>query len=184
MVKNLLIWVGITSLAILVIFHSLGQRGQSEGTLLPKSALTMESNAQIRDFDLVRTLAARPSWRVQASRVEIFEDQQVLLLEDLKVRFHTDHGGEIFLRGQQGRLDLRTSDFEVFGGSDDVSLVLGDQYQIATRSLRWVDLDQKVQTFDPVMITGSGLQIRGQGMEARLKSHDFTVLADVHTEIF
>ena len=57
-------------------------------------------------------------------------------------------------------------------------------FQVSSDKLTWVEQTRELKTADPVVIKGDGLKITGVGLNGKVDTKEFRVLANVRAEVF
>lgn len=180
---KILILLGI-GLSLGGLFLAFSQGLKKPVHLFPDAATLTAASIQVRNFSFIQTNHGHNEWEIKATKAEVFEDQKSAVLKDLEVQFRLPRGLEMVFQGSEGRLDTQRHNFEIFSDNRAIEVTFNNGYRIETKSLKWSDQEQRIETPDPVRIEGPGFRIQGQGMEVWLESQEFKVLSDVRAEVF
>ena len=120
------------------------------------------------------------TWELEAKSVHQYQEQNIMVLEDVKATFFTKEGRTFFLTGKQGKVYQDSKDVELVG---DVVLTSSDGYQLKTHSAFYCNLGKTVSTSDPVEIEGEQLRLTGKGMLVDMEAKTFKIFSQVKTQL-
>jgi LPS export ABC transporter protein LptC len=154
------------------------KRGAGQEAEIPKLAGD-DSKMHLEKVQFVEDKQGRRTWELEAKSVRQYEDQDLVVLEDVKVTVFTKEGRSFVLSGKQARLHQASKDMELEG---DVLLTSSDGYRLKTRSIAYRHGEKKAQTADPVEIEGEELRVKGNGMVVDIEARTFQILNQVRTQ--
>ena len=137
------------------------------------------SKMHLEKVQFVEDKQGRRTWELEAKSVRQYEDQDLVVLEDVKVTVFAKDGQSFVLSGKEARLHQRSKDMELEG---DVLLTSSDGYRLKTRSITYRHGEKKAQTADPVEIEGKELRVKGNGMVVDIEARTFRILNQVRTQ--
>jgi LPS export ABC transporter protein LptC len=118
------------------------------------------------------------TWELEAKSIQQYQDQNLMILDEVKVTFYTKEGGAIIISGKQGKVNQDSKDMELVG---DVVLISSDGYQLKTHSISYRHSDKTISTPDPVEIEGEKIRLIGKGMVVDMEAKILKVLNQVKT---
>jgi LPS export ABC transporter protein LptC len=120
------------------------------------------------------------TWELEAKSVRQYEEQNIMVLEDVKVTFYAKEGRIFYLTSKQGKIYQDSKNVDLTG---DVVLTSNDGYQLKTRSASYHHSEQIVSTPDPVEIEGEQIRMTGKGMLVNVEAKTFRILSQVKTHL-
>ena len=156
-----------------------GEKASGEGEGLPKIS-TEGADMRLEKIRFVEDKHGQKTWELEAKSVNQYQDQSMMVLEDVKVTFYTKEGRTIFLTGKQGKVYQDSKNVELEG---DVVLTSSDGYQLKTHSVFYRHSGKIVSTSDPVEIEGEQLRMTGKGMLVDMEAKTFKILSQVKTQL-
>jgi LPS export ABC transporter protein LptC len=120
------------------------------------------------------------TWELEATSVQQYQDQNIMVLEDVKVTFYAKEGRTFFLTGKQGKVYQDSKNVDLVG---DVVLTSNDGYELKTHSIAYRHLGKIVSTSDPVEIQGEQIHVTGKGMTVNIENKTFKILSEVKTQL-
>jgi LPS export ABC transporter protein LptC len=153
------------------------KKASKEGEASPKISAD-GANARLEKIRFIEDKHGRKTWELEARLIEQYQDQNILLLEEVKVTFFTEEGRSFILSGNQGRVYQDSKNFELVG---DVVLTSSDGYSLKTHSITYDHKERKARTSDTVEIEGEQIRLVGKGMLVDMEAKTFKVLDQVKT---
>jgi LPS export ABC transporter protein LptC len=120
------------------------------------------------------------TWELEAKTVHQYQEQNTIVLEDIKVTFYAKEGRTLLLTGKQGKLYQDSKDVELAG---DVVLNSSDGYQLKTQTVSYRHAERILSTSDPVEVEGEQLRLTGRGMLVNTEAKTFKILSQVKTQL-
>ncbi len=120
------------------------------------------------------------TWELEAKSVRQYEEQNIMVLEDVKVTFYAKEGRIFYLTSKEGRIYQDSKNVDLTG---DVVLTSSDGYRLKTRSASYHHSEQIVSTPDPVEIEGEQIRMTGKGMLVNVEAKTFRILSQVKTHL-
>jgi len=149
--------------------------GEKEG--VPKIS-TGGADMRLEKIRIVEDKHGRQTWELEATSVQQYQDQNIMVLEDVKVTYYTKEGRSFIISGNKGKIYQDSKNMELVG---DVLLTSSDGYQLKTHSVSYHHLEKKVTSSDPVEIEGKEIQLVGTGMLVDMEAKIIRVLHQVKT---
>ncbi len=146
---------------------------------LPKVS-TGGADMRLEKIRFVEDKHGEKTWELEATSVYQYQEQNMMVLEDVKVTFYGKEGRTIHLTGKQGKVYLDSKNVDLLG---DVVLTSSDGYWLKTHSASYLHLEKTVSTPDPVEIEGEQLRLTGTGMLVDMEAKTFKILNDVKTHL-
>jgi LPS export ABC transporter protein LptC len=168
----------IGGIVLVSLWINLGERevpGESE--VLPKIS-TEGADMRLEKIRFVEDKHGRKTWELEAKSIQQYQDQNIMMLDDVTVTFYSKEGRSFTLSGNRGKVYQDSKNMELVG---DVLLTSSDGYRLKTHSVSYNDLEKKVTTSDPVEIEGKEIQLVGKGMLVDMDAKIIKVLHQVKT---
>ncbi len=174
----------LISIALIVVVVSLILWANSRGRKppdeiqLPKIAIE-GADSRIETIRFVEEKQGRKTWELEAKSMQHYQDQNVMVLEDVKLTFFAEDGRTFTLTGKQGTVHQDTKNMDLQG---DVVATSSDGYRFKTHSVAYRHQEKKIQTGDPVELDGDQLWLKGRGMLVDVEARTVKVLHEVKTQ--
>jgi len=170
----------IGGIALATLWANLRERKASEALeKLPKIS-TEGADMRLEKIRFVEDKHGQKTWELEAKTVHQYQDQNITVLEDVRVTFYAKEGRTFFLTGKQGKVYQDSKNVDLMG---DVVLTSSDGYQLKTHSVSYRHLEKIVSTPDPVEIEGEQLRLTGKGMLVNMEAKTFKILSQVKTQL-
>lgn len=154
------------------------REGLQEEEKLPKIS-TEGADVRLEKIRLVEDKHGQKTWELEARAIQQYQDQNVMVLEDVKVTLYTKEGKSFILSGNQAKVYQDSKNMELVG---DVVLTSSDGYRLRTHSVSYRHSEKKVVTPDPVEIEGDQIHLVGRGMLVDLEAKTFKILSQAKTQ--
>jgi len=145
----------------------------------PPEISTNGADTRLEKIQFVEDKQGRKTWELEAKSIHQYQNQNMMMLEEVKVTFYTKDGRSFILTGSQGKVYQDSKNMELVG---NVILTSSDGYRLKTHSIFYNHLEKKATTSDPVEIEGAEIRLVGKGMMADMESKIFKVLHEVKTQ--
>lgn len=145
---------------------------------LPKIS-TEGADMRLEKIRFVEDKHGQKSWELEAKSVQQYQDQNITILEDVKVTVYAKEGRTFFLTGKKGKVHQDSKNVELVG---NVVLTSSDGYQLKTHSVSYRHLEKIVTTSDSVEIEGEQIRLTGRGMLVNMEAKTFKILSQVKTQ--
>jgi len=151
-----------------------GSRAQEE----PK-VTAEDTKMNLEKVHFVEDKGGKKTWELEAQSVQQYEDQNLLILRDVKVTVYTKEGRSFVISGKEGRVHQDSKDAELSG---NVILTSNDGYQLRTQSVAYDHQTKRVTTPDLVEIQGDQIRVQGKGMVVDMEARTFRIMNQVKTQ--
>jgi len=170
----------IAGIVLVRLWVNLQERKASEAIeKIPKSSAG-DASQELQKVHFVEDKHGRKTWELEAKTVRLYQDENISVLEDVKVTFYAKEGRTFYLTGKQGKVHQGSKDVELMG---DVVLTSNDGYQLKTQSVSYQHSEKIVSTSDPVEIEGEQIRLTGKGMLVNMEAKTFKILSEVKTQL-
>ena len=169
----------IAGLVLVRVGISLKERRASEKEEENHKISTRGADMQLERIRFVEDKHGRKTWELEAKSIQQYQEQNMMILEDVKVTFYSKEGRSFTVSGNQGKYYQDSKNMELVG---DVVLISSDGYRLKTHSVSYRDEEKKVSTSDPVEIEGELIRLVGKGMLVDMEAKTFKVLNQVKTQ--
>jgi LPS export ABC transporter protein LptC len=129
-------------------------------------------------FRFAQTEGGRVSWRVNASRTELFENREARL-KDVELEFLDSDGRKVVLIGESGVMDTVKGNATIRRGAREVRIVTSEGYLMTTNSLFWRARERVVTTPDQFKVLGKEIYLEGKGFSADVDMRKMLVESNV-----
>ena len=170
----------IGGIVFIILWLNLQNKNASERREAPPKILTDGADACLEKIRFVEDKQGQKTWDLEAKSIQQYQDQNIILLEDVKVTFYEREGRTFFLTGKQGKVHQDSKNMELEG---DVVLTSNDGYRLKTHSVSYRNSEKVVSTSDPVEIEGEQIQLTGKGMLVKIEDKTFRILSQVKTQL-
>jgi LPS export ABC transporter protein LptC len=162
----------------LVLWANYKGRKPVDDEQLPKIAIEGADSA-IEKVRFVEEKEGRKTWELEAKSMHHYQENNFMVLEDVKLTFFTEDGRTVILTGKQGEVHQDTKDMELRG---NVVATSSDGYRFRTQSVAYHHQDKKIQTSDPVEFDGEQVWLKGRGMLVDVEARTMKILHEVKTQ--
>jgi len=147
--------------------------GESESTGDELPDMIMEN------VDYVRVRAADPLARIQAERVERYDKQSLMKLQNLSFEQYGEHGKEVNVHGRAGNATVETDSGDIFMNSGVRLDVETEDIMLETNRFEWRDEPREVYTGENEEVhiyRENGTHFTGMGLQAntRMRTWEFS----------
>lgn len=176
----LLLIVLVGGLVFVSLRANLRARKASEAVEKLHDVSTGGADMQLKKIRFVEDKQGQKTWELEAESVQQYQEQNMMVLEDVKVTFYAKEGRIIYLTGKQGKVYQDTKNVDLLG---DVVLTSNDGYRLKTHSASYRHSERTVSTADPVEIDGEQIRLTGKGMVVDVEAKTFKILSQVKTQL-
>jgi LPS export ABC transporter protein LptC len=170
----------IGGVVLVRLWVNLQERKASEDAVKIPNSSTGDASQELQKVHFVEDKHGRKTWELEAKTVRLYQDENISVLEDVKVTFYAKEGRIFYLTGKQGKVHQDSKDVELTG---DVVLTSNDGYRLKTQSVAYQHSEKTVSTSDPVEIEGEQIRLTGKGMLVNIDSRTLKVLSQVKTQL-
>ncbi len=176
----LLLIVMIGGLVLISLRANLRARKVSEAAEKVPKVSTEGADMQLKKIRFVEDKQGQKTWELEAESVNQYQEQNIMVLEDIKLTFYAKEGRVIYLTAKQGKVYQDSKNLDLTG---DVVLTSSDGYQLKTHSASYCHSEKVVSTSDPVEIDGEQIRLTGKGMLVNVEAKTFRILSQVKTQL-
>ena len=176
----LLLMVLIGGIVLVSLRANLRARKASEAVEKVPKISTGGADMQLKKIRFVEDKQGQKTWELEAESVDQYQEQNIMVLEDVKLTFYSKEGRIIYLTGKQGKVYQDSKNVDLTG---NVVLTSNDGYQLKTQSASYHHSEQTVSTPDPVEIEGEQIRMTGKGMLVNVEAKTFRILSQVKTHL-
>lgn len=150
------------------------ERTEAHGVISTEGA-----DQRLEKIHFVEEKHGQKIWELEAKTLSHYQEENVLLLEDVKVIYYSKEGRIYTLIGHQGKVHQETKDMELVG---NVMFTSAEGYRLTTNSVSYQHSKRQVKTSDPIQLEGEQISLTGIGMLIDLDAKTFKVLSQVRTQ--
>jgi LPS export ABC transporter protein LptC len=154
------------------------KKASEDAEVIPKIS-TDGADARLEKIRLVEDKHGTKTWELEAKSIQQYQDQNILMLEEVRVTLFTKEGKSFVISGNKGKVYQDSKNMELVG---DVVLTSSDGYRLKTHSLSYHHSERKVTTSDPVEIEGEQIRLVGKGIWVDMEAKIFKVLNSVKAQ--
>ena len=166
----------IAGIALFTIWSNRRQLSDKEAPLPPM--LNEKADKSLEKIRFVEEKHGKKTWELEAKSIQEYRNQDLMLLEEIKLTFYTRQGRCFTLSGREGKVYPSTKNMSLSG---EVVLTSDDGYRLKTHSVNYHHQERKVTTADPVELEGSQIRLTGRGMLVDMEAQTFKILNEVKT---
>jgi len=176
----LIVLILVSGIVLVSLWVNLRERKASQAVEKSPAVSTEGADMRLEKVRFVEDKHGEKTWELEAKSVRQYQDQNMMVLEDVKVTFYEKEGRTFFLTGNQGKVHQDSKNMELEG---DVVLTSNDGYRLKTHSVSYRNSEKVVSTSDPVEIEGEQIQLTGKGMLVKIEDKTFRILSQVKTQL-
>jgi LPS export ABC transporter protein LptC len=173
-----LIIVGSLSLVAILTWRTLAP---PQGKNVPGNEPAITADLQLNRVKYTETRDGVKEWEIDAASVRYFQEENTVLIEEVKATFFGKNQETYTLLGKRGKFNMRTKAIEVFNG---VNLDSSDGYRMRTQSLKYQAEKRELRTSDFVEMSGPQLRVQGTGLVVEIDKQRMKILKRVTTTFF
>ncbi len=140
---------------------------------------TEGADVRLEKIRFVEDKHGQKTWELEANSIQQYQDQNIIMLEAVKVTYYTKDGRVFIISGDQGKVYQDSKNLELVG---NVVLTSSDGYRLKTHSISYQHSGKRVSTPDPVEMEGEQIRLVGKGMLVDMEAKTFKVLSQVKTQ--
>ncbi len=169
----------IGGVVLAAVWFNLQVKKGAEGKEQVPKVATGDTKMQLEKVRFVEDKEGRKTWELEAQSVQQYEDQNLLVLKDVKVTVYTKEGRSFVISGNEAKFYQNSKNAELKG---NVVVTSNDGYRLRTQSVSYNHQERKVTTFDRVEIDGDQIQVQGKGLMVDMEARMFKILGQVKTQ--
>jgi LPS export ABC transporter protein LptC len=170
----------IGGIVLASLWANLRERRASEALEKVPKVSTGGADMRLEKVRFMEDKHGQKTWELEAKSVRQYEEQNMMVLEDVKLTFYGKGGRVFYLTSKQGKVYPDSKDVDLIG---DVVLTSNDGYELKTQSASYHHRQNIVSTPDPVEIEGEQIRMTGKGMLVDVEAKTFKILSQVKTEL-
>ena len=156
--------------AVLVI----GVRQTPEKTML--KVMSDRVDLQVKDVRFTDVASSGMTWEVTADTARYLKNENLALLEQVKIRLVMKDGRVFVMKGDRGQFNTKSRDMNIEG---KVSIVSEKGERFTTDRLQYLDAGKRIETDGPVVMENQSARISGVGMVLSLDEKKVSLLSNV-----
>ncbi|MFB3883906.1 MAG: LPS export ABC transporter periplasmic protein LptC [Thermodesulfobacteriota bacterium] len=168
----------IGGIVLVMLWGNLNEEKPSKEEEAPLKISTEGADARLEKIRFVEEKQGQKTWELEAKSIQQYQDQNVMVVEEVKMTLFSKEGRTFVISGNQGKVYQDSKNMELLG---NVVLASSDGYQLKTHSISYHHSDRKVTSPDPVEIEGEQIRVEGKGMWVDMEGKVFRVLSQVKT---
>ena len=176
----LLVIVLIGGIVFVSLWTNLRAKKASDAVEKVSDLSTEGADMKLKKIRFVEDKQGQKTWELEAESVHQYQEQNIMVLEDVKVTYYAKEGRIIYITGKQGKVYQDSKNVDLSG---DVVLTSSDGYRLKTDSASYRHSENIVSTADPVEIEGEQIRLTGKGMLVNVEAKTFKVLSQVKTHL-
>ena len=170
----------IGGIVLASLWANLRERRASEAVEKVPKVSTGGADMRLEKVRLVEDKHGQKTWELEANSARQYEEENMMVLEDVKLTFYGKEGRIFYLTSKQGKIYQDSKNVDLIG---DVVLTSNDGYQLKTQSASYHHSEKIVSTLDPVEIEGEQIRMTGNGMLVNMEAKTFRLLSQVKTHL-
>ena len=170
----------IGGIVLLSLWANLRERKASEASEKLPKVFNGSADMRLEKVRFVEDKHGQKTWELEAKSVHQYQEENTMVLEDIKVTFYAKEGRTLLLTGKQGKIYQDSKNVELTG---DIVLTSSDGYQLKTQSVSYQHAENILSTSDPVEIEGEQLRLTGKGMLVNTEAKTLKILSQVKTQL-
>jgi LPS export ABC transporter protein LptC len=170
----------IGGLVSVLLWVNLRDKGSSPAEEKVFKISTEGADVRLEKIRFIEDKHGQKTWELEARAIQQYQEQSVMVLEDVKVTVHTKDGKSFVISGDRGKVFQETKDLELTG---NVLVASDDGIRLKTNSVSYRHSEKRVSTSDPVEIEGDQIQVVGKGLLVDIEGKTFKILGGVRTQL-
>jgi LPS export ABC transporter protein LptC len=172
--------MGVAILVAVVVFYLIqGQRNSSNKSVGPD--VPAEEGLKLEDVHFTQDNPDdNVKWVLDAKEARLSKDKDVISFHEFKLRLEPGKRPCVELEGQRGEYHRTSGEIRLQGNLKGTT---DDGYRIVTESAVYRHKQGRLETKDPVKITGPFFSVVGQGLQLNVETETVHVLSHVTTLI-
>lgn len=140
---------------------------------------TEGADQRLEKIRFVEEKQGKKTWELEAQAIRQFQEENILLLEDVKVIYYAKNGRSFTISGNRGKVHQDSKNMELVG---NVVLTSTDGYRLRTESMSYEHSSKQARTSDPIEFVGEQIRLTGKGMLIDMEAKTFKVLSQAKTQ--
>lgn len=170
--------IGGIVLVLLMVNLQARKKAQEEAEKGPRIS-TEGADQRLERIHFVEEKHGKKIWELEARTIYQYQEQNLLLLEEVKVVYYAKDGRSFTLTGDRGKVYQDSKNMELTG---NVLLTSTDGYRLRTQSISYRHSNKQATTPDLIEFEGEQIRLTGKGMVIDMEEKTFKVLSQAKTE--
>jgi LPS export ABC transporter protein LptC len=170
----------IGGIVLASLWANLRERRASEAVEKVPKVSTGGADMRLEKVRFVEDKHGQKTWELEAKSVRQYQEQNMMVLEDVKLTFYAKEGRIFYLTSKQGKVYQDSKNVDLMGG---VVLMSNDGYELKTQSASYRNVEKIVSTPDRVEIEGEQIRMTGKGMLVNVEAKTLRILSHVKTHL-
>ena len=170
----------IGGIVLVRLWANLRERRVSEAVEKVPEVPAGDATHVLQKVHLAEDKHGQKTWELEAKSVRQYQEQNIMVLEDVKLTFYAKEGRMFYLTSKQGKVYQDSKNVDLLG---NVVLTSSDGYELKTHSASYRHSEKIVSTLDPVEIEGEQIRLTGRGMLVNVEAKTFKILSQVKTQL-
>jgi LPS export ABC transporter protein LptC len=172
--------MGVAILVAVVAFYLVQARKNSPHRSVGPDAPT-EEGLKLEDVHFTQDSPDdKVKWVLDAEEARLSKDKEVVSFHRFRLRLEPDKRPYVELVGERGEYHRTSGEIRLNGNLKGTT---EDGYSIVTESAVYMYKQGRLETKDPVKVTGPFFSVEGRGLQLNVKKETVQVLSDVTTLI-
>ncbi len=165
--------------AILGFYLVRAQRNSSQKPVEPN--VSAEEGLKLEDVHFTQDDPDdRVKWILDAKEARLSKDKEVISFRKYRLRLEPEKRAHVNLEGERGEYSRSSGEIRLNGG---LKATTDDGYRIVTESAVYRHKQGRLETSDPVKITGPFFSVEGRGLDLDVEKETVQILSNVTTLI-
>jgi LPS export ABC transporter protein LptC len=168
--------IGVAILVVVVAFYLVqAKRNSSRKPVEPD--VSIEEGLKLEDIHFTQDSAdEKVKWVLDAKEARLSKDKEVISFHRFRLRLEPQKRPRVELEGQRGEYYRTSGEIRLQGGLKGTT---EDGYSLVTQSAVYRYKQGRLETKDPVKITGPFFSVEGQGLQLNVEKETVHILSDV-----
>jgi LPS export ABC transporter protein LptC len=168
--------MGVAILAVVVAFYLIqAQRNSSRKPAEPN--VSAEEGLKLEDIHFTQENPdEKVKWVLDAKEARLSKDKEIISFHKFRLRLEPQKRPRVELEGQRGEYYRASGEIHLQG---DLKGTTEDGYSLVTQSAVYRYKQGRLETKDPVKITGPFFSVEGQGLQVNVEKETVHILSDV-----
>jgi LPS export ABC transporter protein LptC len=171
--RTIIIAILIFVMVISALFVFVVKKNKKEVVL---KILSEKADLYVRDFHYTEVGDPESTWEINADSAKYVKKENLVFLENVRVKLITSDGRTFLMTGEEGRLNTDIKDISVKG---NVVIFSDNGDRITTDYLNYSDSEKKVYTDSCVRMRTPRMKLKGVGLSISLKTKKLRLLSQV-----
>jgi LPS export ABC transporter protein LptC len=168
--------MGVAILVVVVGFYLVqAQRNSPRKPVEPD--VSTEEGLKLEDIHFTQDSPDdKVKWVLDAKEARLSKDKEVISFHRFRLRLEPQKRPRVELEGERGEYYRTSGEIRLQGGLKGTT---EDGYSMVTQSAVYLDKQGRLETKDPIKITGPFFCVEGQGLQLNVEKETVQILSDV-----